>query len=202
MSLVQLLHVTHNAEHLIESCGRTCYKSTSCITAESYARFIRKLIESGHESVLEHASATFRISGVSRSFSHQLVRHRLASFSQESQRYVKSDSKNFVIPLALMDNIEAHKIAEDALLHAEQAYEDLIHIHKIKKEDARCVLPNATPTEIVVTMNFRELRHFFKLRLSTHAQAEIRDVACKMCHAVGAEAPNVFADLIKILEKA
>jgi len=196
---VELIKITENPEKHIESCGRTCYKSTDKMTDKTTANFIKKIIKNGHESVLEHSSATFRVSGVSRALTHQLVRHRIGfSFSQQSQRF--ANQKNgfeieFVTPHSIKnaDN-EFRHIYLSAMNHADEAYYMLIE-SGIPKEDARFVLPNACCTEIVVTMNFRAARNFLKLRLDEHAQWEIREMAHLILDFLYKHAPNVFEDL-------
>jgi len=173
---VELISITAGCQKVIERAGRTCYRSGSKIGPVSETKFIRKLIESGHHSVLEHAYATFRITSVSRSFTHQLVRHRLCAFSQRSQRYVNEKSFAFVEPESIREKTEAHKLFEEFMAEAKDAYCKLQELG-IKNEDARFVLPNAVQSEIVLSANFRELRHIFCVRCDTHAQWEIRNVA-------------------------
>lgn len=140
--------------------------------------------KSGHLSVFEHATVTFRISGISRACSHQLVRHRLASFVQKSQRYTKVDgnSEFYVVPPAICDSEYARCLYEDAMRTCGDIYHDLLQAG-IKPEDARFVLPEATETEITVTMNYRSLFNFFDLRLDSSAQWEIRELARSMYYA-------------------
>ena len=175
-------------ESLIEHAGRVCYRSEG-----DSGNFIQARIAQGHESIIEHASATFEISGISRACSHQLVRHRLASFSQESQRYVEADFA-VVMPPSIRDTDGAHEIWANALATCNHAYDKLRELG-IHKEDARFLLPNATATRLVVTMNFRELRHFFRVRLQPEAQWEIRQVATKMLGIMQRETPSVFEDI-------
>jgi len=178
-------------EELLEHAGRVCYRSRSRGDPGS---FLRARIREGHESLIEHASATFEISGISRACSHQLVRHRLASYSQESQRYVSMDNPEWVIPPAIAADPEALCIWEEFTEEVRRAYRRL-RDRGVHKEDARFVLPNGTATRIIVTMNFRELLHVFRLRISPHAQWEIRQVAVRMLEAVYPYAPSVFGDL-------
>jgi thymidylate synthase (FAD) len=191
---VELLAVTPDAERVIEQAGRTCYMSQGRVSQDSAARFVRLLVSRGHLSVLEHACATFRISGISRATTHQLVRHRLCSFSQRSQRYVKEDGVTFVVPPSILQSEEARSIFEDCVSRSRRAYADLIKTG-IPKEDARFVMPNATPSQIVVSANFRELRHIFLARGSRQAQWEVRDMAIRMLEIMKEKAPNVFFDL-------
>ncbi len=178
-------------EELLEHAGRVCYRSRS---RGDPGAFLRARIREGHESLIEHASATFEISGISRACSHQLVRHRLASYSQESQRYVSMDDPEWVIPPTVAADPEARAIWDRFAEQVREAYRALRE-RGIRKEDARFVLPNATATRIVVTMNFRELLHVFRLRISPHAQWEIRQVAVRMLEAIYPHAPSVFGDL-------
>jgi len=180
-------------EALIEHAGRVCYRSTG----ES-AKFIEKRIAAGHESIIEHASATFEISGISRACSHQLVRHRIASYSQESQRYVDMEMFHAIIPQSVADSQEAKDIWYDVILAIRDAYNRLRSLD-IPKEDARFLLPNATATRLVMTMNFRELRHFFSVRLQPAAQWETRGVAAEMLRTMLEEAPAVFGDLEEMI---
>lgn len=186
---IELISITPNAELVIEEAGRTCYKSKV-----GNPSVIRKWIDSKHESVLEHASVTFRISGVSRSFTHQLVRHRIGfSYSQESQRYVKQDQFEYVTPQKIRDNDSLNKEYVELMESIQSFYSKAI-ANIIKPEDARFVLPNACTTEIVVTMNFRAVRNFLTLRLDSHAQWEIREVAFLILREMKNHAPNVFYD--------
>jgi thymidylate synthase (FAD) len=192
---VDLLAITLNAERLIEEAGRTCYQSSCKIGPGSEKEFVRKIIENGHHSVLEHAYATFRITGASRSFTHQLVRHRLCSFSQQSQRYVNEKSFAFVEPSSIAENREAHGTFLRFMADAKKVYEKMQKLG-IRNEDARFVLPNAVQSEIVLSANFRELRHMFCLRCGRHAQWEIREVTLQMLRIVKKQAPSVFGDFI------
>ena len=144
---VELLAITPDAEKLIEKAGRTCYLSFDKVNEESHKRFVRMLIKSGHESVLEHAYATFRITGGSRAFTHQIVRHRLCAFSQQSQRYVDEKGFSIITPPSIERNEEAKRIFDDFIKGAKDAYVKLQSLG-IKKEDARFVLPNAVESEI------------------------------------------------------
>jgi thymidylate synthase (FAD) len=190
---VELLSITPNAEKLIEAAGRTSYMSFDKQGQDSEKRFIRMLVKSGHHSVLEHAYATFRISGASRSFTHQLVRHRLCSFIQQSQRYVDESKFNYIEPDSIKNNPKAHSIFIDLMSKAKEAYLKLNKL-KIKKEDARYVLPNAVESEIVVSANFREWRNIIDLRGKAQAQWEIRRVAIEILKIFKKHAPNVFGD--------
>lgn len=190
---VELLTITPDAEKLIEAAGRTCYDTGDRAGADSAARFIRMLIRRGHLSVLEHAAATFRIRGASRALTHQLVRHRLASYSQRSQRYVGEAGFPYVTPPSVTGNDEAHRAFDDAVENARAAYEKLMGMG-VPREDARFVLPNATATEIIMTANFREWRHVLALRGHAAAQWEIRRLAIAILRELKREAPATFAD--------
>jgi thymidylate synthase (FAD) len=190
---VELLSITTNAEKLIEAAGRTSYMSFDKQGQDSEKRFIKMLVKSGHHSVLEHAYATFRISGASRSFTHQLVRHRLCSFIQQSQRYVDESNFNYIEPDSIRNNAKAHSIFIDFMSKAKETYVKLNGL-KIKKEDARYVLPNAVESQIVVSANFREWRNIIDLRGKAQAQWEIRRVAIEILKILKKRAPNVFGD--------
>ncbi len=192
---VKLLAVTPNAEKVIEEAGRTCYLSLDRIAGDSEKNFIRNKIKRGHLSIIEHGLATFRIKGASRSFTHQLVRHRLASFSQQSQRYVNEGDFNYIVPPEIAENKEAFQIFKDFIETSRKAYKALID-SGVKKEDARFVLPNALESEIVFSANFRELRTIFLLRLKKSAQWEIRRVCLEMLKIMQKNAPSVFGDFI------
>ena len=192
---ITLLAITPNAEKLIEEAGRTCYLSLDRIADGTEKSFIRNCIKRGHHSILEHASASFRITGASRAFTHQLVRHRLASFSQQSQRYVDEAGFNYVIPDSVLADGEAAVIFRDFMARAEETYR-ILRDRGIRKEDARFVLPNASESQIVFSANFRELRTVFNLRLDRNAQWEIRRVCVEMLKALQKEAPSVFGDFI------
>lgn len=181
---------------IIEIAGRTCYGSNP---GENPDGFIRRLIRSGHESVIEHGTATFRISGVSRALTHQLVRHRLASYSQRSQRYVTEDGFPHIIPQAITNakfngDDRAYKAYWRAISEAWAQYNLLLDLG-IPREDARFVLPNACCTEIVMTMNFRELRHFLKLRLAKNAQWEISSLSYKILKILHEYVPIIVEDI-------
>lgn len=151
-------------------------------------------IESGHESVLEHVSFTFRIRDVSRAFLAQITRHRLASFSVESQRYCKyTDVVRMIMPPSIEANAEAQEIYRQTIIDAANTYRSLLDLG-VDAEDARFVLPEATVTNMVVTMNARELRHFFSLRCCNRAQWEIRAVADEMLALCKQTAPELFKD--------
>jgi len=189
---VTLLSITPDAEKLIEEAGRTCYLSFEKIGADSARDFIQKLIKMGHDSPLEHACATFRIENCSRAMTHQLVRHRLMSVSQQSQRYVDEENFSFVVPPTVPK--EFQKEFSDDMEAIRQMYIKW-RDKGLKKEDARFVLPNACTSEIVVTANFREWRHITKLRTSATAQWEIRLVSTKILEILKEQAPACFSDI-------
>ncbi len=190
---VELLFVTPDAERLIEAIGRTSYLSFHKQGEETEKRFIRMLIKNGHLSVLEHAYATFRISGASRALTHQLVRHRLCSFIQQSQRYVDESQFNYIEPDSIQKDPEAHSLFVDFMGKAREVYSKLQSM-KIKKEDARYVLPNAVESQIVVSANFREWRHIITLRGKPQSQWEIRRMAIEILRILKNYAPTVFED--------
>jgi len=190
---VELLAVTPEPEKLIEAAGRTCYLSLDKAGEDTAARFSRMLLRSGHHSVFEHASATFRVRGGSRAFTHQLVRHRLCAFSQQSQRYVDERGFEAVKPDTVAGKPEAEALFDRHVERCRETYDELRGLG-IPREDARFVLPNAAESEIVVTANFREWRHILKLRGDRTAQWEIRRFAVAVFRVLSEHAPDVFAD--------
>lgn len=197
---VELLYHTPDPERAIATAARLCYAPVGAVELmetmpeERVKSVLSTIMKSGHFSTLEHASYTFAIDGVSRALTHQLVRHRLASFNQQSQRYVKfTNGLETIKPASVGENPEANEIFDAAVDHAVSAYSKLLELG-IPAEDARYLLPNAAETKIVVTMNVRELLHFFELRCCNRAQWEIRDLALRMLELVKPTAPYVFAD--------
>ena len=195
---VILIAHTPEAEKVVAMAAKICYakdvnikKLQKKINDNDVSAFITKLLESGHESPFEHISFTFGIEGISRACSHQLVRHRMASFSQRSQRYCFEDGFNYIEPEDINENENEDKFFRDFMRHSKEVYSKLID-KGVKPEDARMVLPNACETKIIVTMNARELLHFFKLRCCKRAQKEIREVAFMMKNICRKVAPNVF----------
>jgi thymidylate synthase (FAD) len=195
---VKLLRYTADPELLCGAAALTSSKSGrpseifEGMDLERARQIIKRVTGYGHMSVIEHASFTFSIEDVSRAMTHQLVRHRLASYTQQSQRYVKYDTlKSYVTPPTMANNPDAQKIFEEALEHVSNAYNKLLEMG-IPKEDARYILPNAAKTNIVVTMNARELRHFFNLRCCARSQWELREVATEMLRQVKKVAPSLF----------
>jgi thymidylate synthase (FAD) len=195
---VSLISHTPEPEKLVAAAARVCYSSSSAeeilsrLTEEKIRNRIRDCVVKGHHSILEHASFTFSIEGISRVTSHQLVRHRIASFSQQSQRYVKlSETDSFVVPPRIRDDERLKQAFEDAISVSRNLYDDLVS-RGIPSEDARYILPAAFTTRIVVTMNGRELLHLFDLRCCKKAQWEIRKVAYAMLRLVMKVAPVIF----------
>ncbi len=190
---VELISITENSEKHIEFCARVCYNSNEKITEDSHKVFISNLIKNGHLSVLEHAYASFLIDEISRACSHQLVRQRLATFSQRSQRYVNERGFSYVIPEDIERNSEAMEIFNKVINEIRNGYDKLIELG-IKKEDARFLLPNASCTTLTMTANFREWLHIIDLRVSKHAQWEIRELLIKIWKILYKSAPTVFSD--------
>ena len=206
---VTLLSHTPEPEILIEKAGRTCYRSEPSGDG-SHIPFINMIINRGHESVLEHASATFRII-TDRGTSHQIVRHRLASYSQESTRYCNYTKDKFdnqiccVIPREVVNSntIEDYykqlQCLENSIKIAEETYFKLIS-GGVKPEVARSILPTCLKTEIVMTANFREWRHFLKERMSPAAQSDIREIVQAIYVELVNIAPTVFGEFDSILK--
>lgn len=197
---VELLYHTPDPERAIATAARLCYAPVGAaelmetMPETRVASVLSTIMKSGHFSTLEHASYTFAIDGVSRALTHQLVRHRIASFNQQSQRYVKfTDGVETVKPASVAENDEANAVFDEAVKQATDAYAKLLELG-VPAEDARYLLPNAAESKIVVTMNVRELLHFFELRCCNRAQWEIREMAHKMLELARPTAPYVFAD--------
>ena len=218
---VKLIAYTPDGAATIAKAAKLCYSPVGVEAIEEkldeaeVARFVAMLADMGHASPMEHISFTFAIEGVSRVLTHQLVRHRLASYSQQSQRYVRLDQFEYIIPKAIEKDEAATARFIESMKAAHRAYEDLteelkaVYVKELEEsgmdekkaasaaekraiEDARYVLPNACETKIVVTMNARSLMHFFTVRLCERAQWEIRDMALAMLKEVLAVAPEVF----------
>lgn len=190
---VELFSITPKAEKLIEKAGRTAYLSFGKMKKGSEKQFIMMLIKRGHFSIFEHVYASFRIKGASRAFTHQLVRHRLCSFTQQSQRYVNEWHFKYIEPQAIKNNKKAHFIFVNFIKKAKDVYGKLQKFG-IENEDARFVLPNAVASEIVVTANLREWRHIIELRGSPEAQWEIRRVVLNILRILKMKVPTVFCD--------
>ncbi len=218
---VKLLSYTPDGEKLVASAAKLCYSSVGVeeiekgLNEDNIASFLDMLISVGHESPIEHVSFTFAAEGVSRTLTHQLVRHRIASYSQQSQRYVKLDQFEYIMPPAIEENEEAKKIFIEAMENDQKAYDEISeklfdkyykeNIDKGMKErraksaaeksaieDARYVFPNACETKIVFTMNARTLLNFFRLRCCNRAQWEIRELAIEMLKEVKSVYPVIF----------
>ncbi|NTV51562.1 MAG: FAD-dependent thymidylate synthase [Candidatus Firestonebacteria bacterium] len=195
---VILLQHTQEPERVVAQAAKLCYSAVGLeaiaekLTPEKTAGFIQTLAQMGHLSAFEHAGFTFGIEGVSRALTHQLVRHRLASFSQQSQRYVTLREFPYITPPSLAQKPELKKRFDETLNSLGQAYGELLAAG-IPAEDARYLLPNACETKIVVSMNARELLHFFALRCCNRAQWEIHALADEMLRVVKPVAPALFA---------
>jgi thymidylate synthase (FAD) len=195
---VELLTHTPDPEQVVAAAARLCYSNASIDELLEKSKvdrqeFLEKILSLGHHSVLEHVSFSFGIEGISRACSHQLVRHRLASYSQQSQRYV-SHKKRFsaVTPATISAKPELNQRYQQLLEEIHQFYAEMLDAD-IPAEDARFLLPNAATTKIVVTMNGRELRHFFALRCCRRAQWEIQEMAKRMLKLISPVAPILFA---------
>lgn len=218
---VEILTHTPEPEKIISAAAKLCYSPSGIeelmdgLDSNTVQKFLSKLMEMGHESPIEHVSFTFGIEGVSRSLTHQLVRHRVASYSQKSQRYVTESQFEYVVPPQIDQIPEARKLFIDAMEQDQKTYDQLVTIMKAARlkefmdggdsekvalgkaektaiEDARYVLPNACETKIIATMNARELLHFFHHRCCERAQWEIRELATQMLRLVRHEAPLIF----------
>ncbi len=197
------------AEHLTETAGRVCYMSFAKPRPGGNRTYLGHILEVGHGSVLEHAVWNLLFTGVSRSLTHELIRHRAGwAYSQLSQRYVDESVAEYVEPDCVADDPELHRLWLDAVAHSHRAYVKLVEglqerfkdepdktlRRKMARQAARSVLPNATETKIFVTANARALRHFIELRGSRHAETEIRKLAVAVLKILQAEAPALFAD--------
>lgn len=218
---VKLIANTPMPETVVAAAAKLCYSPvgvdeiTENLTEEKTERFVNMLMDIGHESPIEHVSYTFAIEGVSRVLTHQLVRHRLASYSQQSQRYVKLEQFEYIMPPAIENNEKAKEIFKESMAKSQADYDALVelltkdHISLFEKEglsakaaqkkaikkaieDARFVFPNACETKIVVTMNARSLMNFFKHRCCNRAQWEIQALAIQMLKLVKETSPTLF----------
>lgn len=184
----------------IEKAGRTCYKSEGKITEESAKSFVKKIIKSGHESVLEHEKVTVRII-CDRGVTHEIVRHRIASYSQESTRYcnyAKGEHGNEITvikPFFWEIGSDSYLFWREAMQNAEDSYLNLISC-EASPQEARSVLPNSLKTEIVVTFNLREWRYFFRLRTSAKAHPQMREIVCPILREFKRRIPVIFNDII------
>ena len=197
------------AEHLTETAGRVCYMSFAKPRPGGNEAYLKHILEVGHGSVLEHAVWCFIFTGVSRSLTHELVRHRAGfSYSQLSQRYVDESVAEYVEPDVIGDDPELHALWLESVMHSHQAYvrltEKLLNKfqdepdrtlrRKMARQAARSVLPNATETKIFMSANARALRHFIELRGSRQAETEIRKLAVAVLEVMKSEAPHLFND--------
>lgn len=210
---VKLLEYTPNPEKVVAAAAKLCYSSIGIeeieneLSEEKVNKFLNMLMSYGHESPIEHVSFTFAVEGVSRSLTHQLVRHRIASYSQQSQRYVKLDQFQYIIPPEVDKDEETRNVFIEAMENSQKAYDKIAHTLEekyisvgMKKkdaekkaiEDARYVFPNACETKIVFTMNARTLMNFFRHRCCSRAQWEIRNLANEMLLEVKKVAPTLF----------
>lgn len=194
---VTLLAFTPEPEKIVAAAARLCYSPDGAdvllegLTQEKIRAFLARLMELGHLSPVEHVSFTFAVEGVSRVLSHQLVRHRIASYSQKSQRYVREDNFTYVMPPAVAKDKNASRLFREQMENIRQAYRtlrDMVH-----HEDARYILPGACETKLVFTMNVRSLLNFFRLRCCERAQWEIRALAEAVYREVKRAAPLLFA---------
>lgn len=194
----------------IEKAGRTCYKSEQKITKDSAREFVKKILTSGHESVIEHEKVTVRVI-CDRGVSHEIVRHRIASYSQESTRYCNYSKDKFGSEITVIEpffwrtggnkNKEKYAVWKKCMEDAERAYFKLLELGASPQE-ARSVLPNSLKTEIVITMNLREWRHFFKLRTSSAAHPQMREIARPLLAEFKKRIPVIFDDLVCEEQKA
>lgn len=218
---VKLINYTTKPEDLVSIAAKLCYSENKIETIiektnkEESEKFVNKLLEYGHESPIEHVSFTFAIEGVSRSLLAQITRHRIASFSVKSQRYVKETNFSFIIPPKIEKNKKAKEIYINFMKESQNCYlkilkllneqnkkeliekgfeEEIVEkkVEKISAEDARFVLTNACATQFILTMNARSLLNFFRLRCCNRAQWEINKLACSMFKLVYAVAPAIF----------
>ena len=183
----------------IELCGRVCYKSEDRITDGSAEKFVGMILKSGHESVLEHEKITVRFV-CDRGVTHEIVRHRIASYSQESTRYCNYSKDKFggeitfIRPCFWAEDDEKFTVWKETMQSIEDSYAKLISLGA-KPEEARSILPNSVKTEIMVTMNLREWRHFFKLRTAERAHPQIREVAIPLLNELKGLVPVIFDDI-------
>lgn len=198
---VELMHSVDGGAVLdhIEKCGRVCYKSEFRITEGSNAAFVRGIIKRGHEAVLEHYNITLKFI-CDRGVSHEIVRHRMASYCQESTRYCNYSKGDFngeitvIDPIFLEQYSDGYRMWEEACQIAERAYFKLLD-YGCSPQEARAVLPNSLKTEVVMTANLREWRHFFRLRCSQAAHPQMREVATQALKLLHGCVPVVFDDI-------
>ena len=203
---VVLLQHTPEPEAVVAMAAKLCYSPSGIeelkekLGTKDQTAFVEKLAAIGHLSPIEHVSFTFGIEGISRACSHQLVRHRVASYSQQSQRYVKAEQFDYVIPPSIKQDPALVREFEKCMAEAQKNYTNVLrrlgelgYEGEAGQQDARYLLPNAAETKIVVTMNGRELLHFFRVRCCNRAQWEIRDMAERMLQLLKQAAPTIFA---------
>ncbi|NLG11150.1 MAG: FAD-dependent thymidylate synthase [Coriobacteriaceae bacterium] len=197
---INLLYHTNEPQRAVATAARLCYAPVGAaelmenMSDGQIQKVLATIMKSGHHSALEHASYTYAIDGVSRALTHQLVRHRIASFNQQSQRYVTHDGDpEVIIPTTVASDPQLQAAFDTAIDCAYTTYAQLVDAG-VPAEDARYVLPNACASKIVVTMNIRELLHFFELRCCRRAQWEIQDLANRMLELAEPTAPYIFMD--------
>lgn len=184
----------------IELIGRVCYKSEDRITTDSAKLFVANILKSGHESVIEHEKISVRII-CDRGVSHEIVRHRIASYSQESTRYCNYSKNKFgneltvIKPLFWEEGSKEYQLWYDSIKQIEETYNQMISIG-VKPQEARSILPNSLKTEIVVTMNLREWRHFFRLRTSNRAHPQMKEIADILLKKFRQQIPIIFDDIV------
>ncbi|HHU32842.1 MAG: FAD-dependent thymidylate synthase [Zhaonellaceae bacterium] len=194
---VTLINHTPEPEKVVAAAAKLCYSSSGIddllekLDTQNIAHFLQKLINMGHESPFEHVTFTFGIEGVSRNLTHQLVRHRIASYSQKSQRYVSENNFSYIIPPSIAKNKDAFNLYQQKMKELQETYDELAKI--VPKEDARYILPGACETKIIATFNARSLFNFFAHRCCRRAQWEIRSLANEMLSLVKDVAPVLFS---------
>lgn len=193
---ISLIAVTPDPEAVIERAARVCYQSGAQAAEPCAGALLPKLLQQGHESPFEHAYATFLITGCSRAMTHQLVRHRLMAVCQKSQRYVSESGFDYVVPPSVPAEAAADFRAD---MEAIAGMYEKWRARGLRREDARFVLPNACASELMISANFREFRHIFRMRCSPHAQWEIREACTTMLRELHRIAPHTFADILENL---
>jgi len=205
---VSLISIPENLLDVIYTACRTCYSADGAVEifenitddTEKKLALIKRIISSGHYSTIEHVQITFAINNISRAATHQLVRHRHMSFSQKSQRYVKEADFDYITPINIKSNPELNAKFEAHMKATTELYKEFIEAG-IKKEDARSILPNATASSMVASLNLRELIHLANLRLCTRAQLEIRMAVAKMCSLIIEKEPWLSEHLVPKCER-
>lgn len=205
---VSLISIPNNLLDVIYTACRTCYSADGAVEIyknitsdnEKKLALIKRIIASGHYSTIEHVQVTFAINNISRAATHQLVRHRHMSFSQKSQRYVKEADFDYVVPKSIENDPELYEKFINQMDGISKLYKEFVE-KGIKKEDARSILPNATASSIVCSLNLRELIHLANLRLCTRAQLEIRLAVKKMCELIIAREPWLKEHLVPKCER-